>query len=108
MAAVSVLTLFFLVQSTLSLNAFNFIEKHKTIINLTFTVLKSSKSTLLQYEYVLANKRKNGIADLKGTSLVAGFPDNSDLSFDCDYKNGLFQGYSLDILQNLQEQLEFQ
>lgn len=110
MAAVYTFLLFTLLQEGFSLNSFQFIEKHKSLINSSVTVLKSNgDKTVLQYEYVIANNQSIKTAAVNGTTLIVGFLQNADLLFDCNYKqNGLFEGYSFKVLQKLQELLKFE
>lgn len=109
MAALSILVLFCLLHQSFCINTFQFIKKYKDLVNSTVTVLKDSNNkTILQYEYIIANY-KEVTTVLNGTTLVVGFLEDTDSVFDCHYKNNnLLEGYSFDVLKELQKLFKFE
>lgn len=97
--------LFLLLPQSFSLNnVFNYINKHKNLINSSVLVLNK---TILQQKYVFVNNVTERTVDdvLNGLVLNVGFSRNCDVDFDCGFEEK--RGYSWEILENLQQMLSF-
>lgn len=113
MLAILEFLLFLYLHQCFAISVYQYLEKHKNILNSSIHILKNSENkTFLQYDFYIAHNVsviKETMDNLNGIILNVGFSPNSDANFDCSFENNkLVSGYSLDVLKNLQEILKFE
>lgn len=113
-----------LIQTTkyaVATDAIQYIGKHRTVLNLTLTALNdvdvTNKRAWVEYKYVLLNENRQTRKDLSDVTIQVGILESQHLFTDCwvrynsddnNNNNTNFGGYSLQILEELQERLHFE